>query len=126
MNTDHSSVAELQDILLGTDNIHEFLSGLCGFAAGIIKQTTDEDIEVAVTLKRRRRVQTMTGSSPRAIELDKIEQGVGKGPCIDALRTMTPMVLNDIEKDTRWAGVPGGAVQGRRLGHPGRSAGNRG
>jgi hypothetical protein len=65
MNTDHSSVAQLQDILVGTDNLDEFLSGLCGYAAGIIKQTTSEDIEVAVTLKRRRRVQTMTGTSLR-------------------------------------------------------------
>jgi hypothetical protein len=55
-----------------------------------------------MTLKRRRRTTTIAGSRPRAIELNHIEQGVGDGPCIQALLTMTPMVLNDVGAHVRW------------------------
>ncbi len=102
MTTDHSSVTELEDILLGTENLEEFLSGLCGFAAGIMGQATGQEIEVAATLKRSRRVRTIAGSSARAVELDHIEQGVGKGPCIEALQTMQPMALTGAKDDERW------------------------
>src|SRR5215218_35491 len=101
MNSNASSVEQLQDLLIGTANIEDFLSGLCAFAAATVAQATGSDIEVAVTLKRRRRTSTIAGSSPRAIELDHIEQSIGDGPCIQGLQLMTPVVLNDVENDVR-------------------------
>ncbi|MCE3245315.1 MAG: histidine kinase [Arthrobacter sp.] len=95
-------VVELQDILIGAESVDSFLAGLSRFAASTLSQSLGTDIECAVTLKRRRVTATVAGSSPRAVELDHIEQSVGDGPCIRALRTMAPEHIEDVATDTRW------------------------
>jgi hypothetical protein len=95
-------VVELQDILIGAESVDSFLEGLSRFAASTLSQSLGTDIECAVTLKRRRVTATVAGSSPRAVQLDHIEQSVGDGPCIRALVTMTPQHIEDIGTDTRW------------------------
>ncbi|MDQ0862789.1 GAF and ANTAR domain-containing protein [Arthrobacter globiformis] len=97
-----TAVLQLQDILIGADNVDGFLDGLAGFAASTLSGLAGTGIECAITLKRRRHTATVAGSSPRAIELDHIEQRVGDGPCIRALRTMAPELLNDVHTDDRW------------------------
>ncbi|MGC0239620.1 GAF domain-containing protein [Arthrobacter sp. SD76] len=42
------------------------------------------------------------GQQPRAVELDYIEQAVGDGPCITALRLRSPVVIDDFTRDQRW------------------------
>jgi ANTAR domain/GAF domain len=97
-----TSVVELQDILIGAESVDSFLAGLTKFAASTLSQSLGTDIECAVTLKRRRVTATVAGSSPRAVQLDHIEQSVGDGPCIRALTTMTPQHIEDVASDTRW------------------------
>jgi GAF domain-containing protein len=97
-----TAVLKLQDILIGAENVEGFLDGLAAFAASTLSGLTDTGIECAVTLKRRRHTATVAGSSPRAIELDHIEQRVGDGPCIRALITMAPELLDDVSTDERW------------------------
>jgi hypothetical protein len=99
---EESAVLQLQDILIGAENVDGFLDGLAAFAASTLSGLTDAGVECAVTLKRRRHTATVAGSSPRAIELDHIEQRVGDGPCIRALITMAPELLNDVNTDERW------------------------
>lgn len=99
---ENTPVVELQDILIGAESVDSFLEGLSKFAASTLSQSLGTDIECAVTLKRRRVTATVAGSSPRAVQLDHIEQGVGDGPCIQALRTMTPQYLEDVASDPRW------------------------
>jgi hypothetical protein len=95
-------VVELQDILIGAESVDSFLAGLSSFAASTLSQSLGTDIECAVTLKRRRSTATVAGSSPRAVELDHIEQSVGDGPCIRALQTMAPEQIEDVATDPRW------------------------
>ena len=97
-----SAVLQLQDILIGADNVDGFLEGLAGFAASTLTGMAGTAVECAITLKRRRQTSTVAGSSPRAVELDHIEQRVGDGPCIRALFTMAPELLNDVRTDDRW------------------------
>ena len=95
-------VVELQDILIGAESVDSFLAGLSTFAASTLSQSLGTAIECAVTLKRRRVTATVAGSSPRAVELDRIEQSVGDGPCIRALLTMVPEHIEDVGSDPRW------------------------
>jgi hypothetical protein len=97
-----AALLQLQDILIGADNVDGFLEGVAGFAASTLSGLAGTAIECAITLKRRRHTSTVAGSSPRAIELDHIEQRVGDGPCIRALFTMAPELLNDVQTDDRW------------------------
>lgn len=95
---------ELQDILIGAESVDSFLAGLSRFAASTLSQSLGTDIECAVTLKRRRVTATVAGSSPKAVELDHIEQSIGDGPCIRALRSMKPEYIEDVATDPRWPG----------------------
>lgn len=80
----------------------EFLSGLSRLAAAAVSEVSGDAVECAVTLKIKRRPATAAGSSARAIDLDHIEQELGDGPCIRALREMAPVIIDDVERDPRW------------------------
>lgn len=99
---DNESVRELQEILVGAESAVEFLAGLSGMAAAAVSAAAADHIECAVTLKLRRKASTAAGSSDRAVELDRLEQAVGDGPCIKALRELTPVIIDDVSTDTRW------------------------
>lgn len=101
-SADHESVHQLQEILVGSDRIVDFLSGLSGMAAAAVSEAAEDSIECAVTLKLNRRPATAAGSSQRAVELDHIEQAIGDGPCIRALRDMSTVMIDDVARDSRW------------------------
>jgi ANTAR domain/GAF domain len=102
MSSENEPVDQLQSILVGTENAVEFLSGLSKLAAAAVSEATGDEIECAVTVKMRRRPTTAAGSSERAVTLDQIEQAVGDGPCLAALREMSPVIINDVTSDPRW------------------------
>lgn len=93
---------QLQSILVSADDAIEFLSGLSKLAAAAVSEVADDEIECAATVKVSRRPATAAGSSKRAVELDHLEQSVGDGPCIAALREMSPVVIDDVATDGRW------------------------
>jgi hypothetical protein len=93
---------ELQDLIIGTESVADFLTGLATMAASILSRNTGTAVECGVTLKRARGTRTVGGSSPKAIHLDKIEQQVGQGPCIEALKVKVPVLLADVHTDPRW------------------------
>jgi hypothetical protein len=99
---DNETVHHLQEILVGAGNAVEFLSGLSGLAAEAVSDAAGSEIECAVTLKLRRRPTTAAGSSARALELDQVEQMLGDGPCLRALREMSPVLIDDVAQDARW------------------------
>jgi GAF domain-containing protein len=101
-SADNESVHQLQEILVGAENVVQFLSGLSGLASAAVSEAADDRIECAVTLKLRRRPATAAGSSERAVELDHIEQSLGDGPCVKALREMSAVMIDDVAKDSRW------------------------
>ena len=92
----------LHQLVSGTDDIKGFLDGTTRYAAVTLSRATGSRIECAVTLHRRKRAITIAGSSDDAILLDGIEQAIGEGPCLEALRINSPVLLNDIEDDSRW------------------------
>lgn len=101
-SSENESVDQLQSILVGAENAVEFLSGLSKLAAAAVSEAAGDEVECAVTVKVKRRPTTAAGSSIRAVELDQLEQAVGNGPCIQALREMSPVVISDVSSDLRW------------------------
>lgn len=99
---ENDPVEQLQNILVSAEDAVEFLSGLSKLAAAAVSEAAGTEIECAVTVKVTRRPSTAAGSSQRAVELDHIEQTVGNGPCITALREMSPVMIDDVTADQRW------------------------
>lgn len=93
---------QLQDLIVGTENVEDFLDRLAEFSAAILSHSAGVDIECGVTLQRRKKTMTVAGSSTKAVILDRIEQSLGEGPCIEALRTRGIVLLADVATDPRW------------------------
>lgn len=98
----NDAAAQLQDLIVGTENVEDFLGRLAEFAASTLSHSLGTDIECGVTLQRRKKTMTVAGSSSNAVMLDRIEQSLGDGPCIEALRTKGPVLLADVDTDPRW------------------------
>lgn len=99
---DHKLIVELQDLIIGAGSVADFLGGLSSIAAASLSRTTGATVECGVTLKLARKMATVGGSTERAIHLDRIEQAVGDGPCITALKAAAPVLLADVRTDPRW------------------------
>ena len=97
-----TAALELQDLIMGTENVEDFLDRLAEFSASTLSHSVGQDIECGVALQRRKKVMTVAGSSNRAVMLDRIEHGYGDGPCIESLRTKAVMLLGDVGTDPRW------------------------
>lgn len=92
----------LQDLVARMDDIKDLLDGMTMLAATALTQLSGARIECSMTLHRRKRPATIAGSSDQAILLDGIEQCLGDGPSLQALRTGAPVLMKDLSADTRW------------------------
>lgn len=101
-SSENEPAQQLQGILAGAENGIQFLAGLSSLAAAAVSQAAGDEVECAVTVKVKRRPGTAAGSSERALELDRLEQAIGDGPCIRALREMAPVIIDDVTEDARW------------------------
>ncbi|MET3721645.1 MULTISPECIES: GAF and ANTAR domain-containing protein [unclassified Arthrobacter] len=102
ISPEHEMLLELQDLIIGTRSVADFLGGLSIIAASSISRVTGTALECGVTLKHNKKTSTVGGSTERAIHLDRIEQQVGEGPCIEALKINAPVLLADVHTDPRW------------------------
>ena len=100
--TEHELLLELQDLIIETGSVADFLGGLASMAASAANRASGTAVECGVTLKHNKKTRTVGGSSERAVHLDKIEQQVGDGPCIAAMRVKSPVLLADVHTDPRW------------------------
>ncbi|MGO4860166.1 GAF and ANTAR domain-containing protein [Arthrobacter sp. 2MCAF14] len=95
-------ILDLQSVLVRAENASEFLTGLTKLAAAAMSEAAGDAIECAITVKVRRRPLTAAGGSSRAVQIDRFEQAIGDGPCIAALREMSPVIIDDGSTDLRW------------------------
>ncbi|ASN18610.1 GAF and ANTAR domain-containing protein [Arthrobacter sp. YN] len=95
-------IRSLHELVVGSSDIHAILNGVTGFASDAMSKVAGENIDCALTLRRRKRTATVAGSSARAVHLDKIEQALGQGPCLEALDAGHPVLLADVATDTSW------------------------
>lgn len=94
-----SAVAELQELLLSTASVEEFLDDLSTVAA----TTMGGDTSCGITMSRDGRPLTVASSDERATHLDEVQYGQDDGPCLHAMRTGVETSIDDLASDGRWA-----------------------
>lgn len=94
--------SQLQNLVVDSQDVNDFLSELCDYAAREISGSMELPVVCAVTLSRRRRTTTAAWSDPQARLMDEIQQNFGDGPCLHAMHTGTTVLVPDTRKDTRW------------------------
>jgi GAF domain-containing protein len=93
-----TAAAELQELLLETDNFEDFLQDLAVLAARSVTQ----GLSCGITLKRDGRPHTVANSDDRAARCDELQYGQGIGPCLDAMRTGEIVLVEDLVAEERW------------------------
>lgn len=92
-----SAAAELQQLLLDTDSLTDFLTEMSRYAANTIRP----GLSCGITLSRDGRPFTVAGSDDTATNLDKVQYG-HNGPCLTAMRTGEVVTINDLATEGRW------------------------
>lgn len=96
-----SLLAELQDLILSTTDIQEFLGKLAVLSAHGLRGN-EVDVLCGITLSRRRRAATVAYNSETAKIMDELQYAFEEGPCITAALEQRPIIVDDVRNDGRW------------------------
>lgn len=91
----------VQDMLLDSENLADFLDRLTANIAGRFS-LEGARILCSITLLRERRPDTIAASGPDAAALDAIQNGFSEGPCLTAALEHAVIRVGDVPEDTRW------------------------
>jgi GAF domain-containing protein len=92
------SITELQAVLLGTQSIDGFLQEVASLAA----RELGDGLSCGITLQPNGRPLTVASSDTNAAQIDELQYGLDRGPCLTALRTGTLVHIDDLASDQRW------------------------
>jgi GAF domain-containing protein len=95
-----SAAAELQQLLLATEDITGFLDQL----ATLTLKVVPGEVSCGITLRRDHGAFTVASSDSRASQVDEIQYGHDEGPCLHSLATGQVVVVDDLAEDDRWGG----------------------
>jgi GAF domain-containing protein len=91
----------LQEVVLSSSDVEEFLGELARVSARSLSEPGDE-ILCGITLLRQRKAATVASSSPAAQAMDELQYAYGDGPCMTASREQESVYVEDLESDGRW------------------------
>ncbi|WP_043442451.1 GAF and ANTAR domain-containing protein [Arthrobacter sp. L77] len=100
----------LQDLVLDSADINEFLDGLARLAADTLS-TPGRDVMAGVTLLRRRSIGTVASSSEQAKLMDEVQYAFDDGPCIRAARDGQVYHVDDFLEEKRFGAYPAAIVE---------------
>lgn len=89
---------ELQDLLLATEDVEDFLRWLVAIAV----TTIGGDICAAVTVARDGHPVAIASSDEDAAQYDQMQYGNDEGPCLTAMGTGTGVLIQDLAQDERY------------------------
>jgi len=90
--------SELQDLLLATEDVENFLQQLVGVAVTVI----GGGISAGVTVARDGRPATVASSDEYAAQFDEVQYGQEQGPCLTAMRAGKVVLIEDMATDERF------------------------
>jgi GAF domain-containing protein len=100
-NEAQTGLAGLQDALLKTDTVEQFLHELAVLAARVVGE--DEGMSCGMALRRRGRPVTATAcSDPLASQADRVQYESGEGPALHAVRHVRPVNVHDTARAGDW------------------------
>lgn len=108
-----SAVAELQQLLLATEDITDFLQRIAVLTVSVLP----DEMSCGITLRRDHGAFTVASSDDRAGKLDEIQYGYDEGPCLQTLATGVKVLVDDLAQDDRF-----GEYKMPALGHGIRSS----
>ncbi|MFY9934108.1 MAG: GAF domain-containing protein [Streptosporangiaceae bacterium] len=91
-------IAELQGVLLGTENVDDFLLDLAVLAA----RELGEDLSCGIILQPHDRPLTVASSDVTAAQVDEVQYSFYQGPCLHSIRTGEHVHIDDLVFDQRW------------------------
>lgn len=96
----------LQELLLRTETLHEFLGELA------IRAGRETDHRCGITVRGDQgQPYTVASSDELCRGLDELQYADGDGPCLEALATGVPIFVTDMTTETRWGPYPRHAAQ---------------
>ncbi|GAB3528322.1 GAF and ANTAR domain-containing protein [Arthrobacter monumenti] len=98
--TDLTTNDYLQDAVLDSADVQEFLDQLCRHA---VQELSDgEEVLCGITLLRQKRAATVASSSEYARKMDEVQYSFNDGPCLTAAREQSTIRVPDLGQEQRW------------------------
>ncbi len=97
---DTSLIEMMQDLILETDDVEEFLNELARHAATSI--AIDVEVLCGITLRRQKRATTVASNNERARRMDEIQYKFEEGPCLEASASQSRVLIEDTRLEKRW------------------------
>ncbi|MCC3270782.1 GAF and ANTAR domain-containing protein [Arthrobacter gengyunqii] len=91
----------LQDMLLETSDVEGFLEDLTRLTVDTLA-APGQELFSGVTLLRPGSAGTVASDSEESRRMDEVQYRFGTGPCLEAARTNSTVVVRDITTDPRW------------------------
>ncbi|MGK3647968.1 GAF and ANTAR domain-containing protein [Pseudarthrobacter enclensis] len=95
------TAAALQEAVLDSKDVRAFLEELAALAAARLS-TPDNTVHAGVTVLRHKRPQSVASSDATAAALDELQNGIGDGPCLTALKLKRTLLVPELDTETRW------------------------
>lgn len=92
---------ELQDLVLESEDVEEFLRELSRYAAEALSRT-GRRVLCGITVVRRKKPAATAASDPEALAMDEIQNEAGDGPCLAAMRELRTIYVRDLAHDKQW------------------------
>lgn len=88
----------LEELLLSTEDVEDFLQQLVGIAV----TTIGGEISAGVTVARDGHPATVVSSDVHAARCDEVQYGHDEGPCLTAMRGRTVILVDDLAGEERF------------------------
>ncbi len=101
INDQHPVLADVQDLLLETPDVEDFLAELARHSAGRLSDSSGP-VFCGITLLRHRRAATVAYSDHHALLLDELQYQFKEGPCLTCCKEQVLVHIPDLERDNTW------------------------
>src|SRR3954466_1326651 len=92
------SLAELSTFLVSDRSVADTLRRVAGLAVDAVEPA----VFAGITMMVDDRVSTQAFTDPTCPEIDQAQYDSGHGPCLDAFRTGSSIVVESLASDDRW------------------------